>query len=194
VTGSGASAVILAGGRSSRFGRDKLVEPVDGRPLVEYAIDAVRPLTDDIVVVTAPDSALDLPAGLAVVHDPVAFEGPLVGLRAGLLVVRHARVLVIGGDMPAVVGAVATMMLARLADPSIAAVVLELEGRPRPLPLAVRRDPALDRTARLIESGERRLWKLVEVLEARVVGAAAWRRLDPDGSSLRDIDTPADLD
>ena len=37
------AAIVLAGGRSSRFGRDKLAEPVDGRPLLDHAIDAVRP-------------------------------------------------------------------------------------------------------------------------------------------------------
>ncbi|MGH2474787.1 MAG: NTP transferase domain-containing protein, partial [Candidatus Limnocylindrales bacterium] len=28
-------AIVLAGGRSSRFGRDKLAEPMDGRPLLD---------------------------------------------------------------------------------------------------------------------------------------------------------------
>ena len=38
------TGLVLAGGRSSRFGRDKLAEPIDGRPLLWHAIDAVRPL------------------------------------------------------------------------------------------------------------------------------------------------------
>jgi molybdopterin-guanine dinucleotide biosynthesis protein A len=38
------SVAILAGGRSSRFGRDKLAEPIDGQPLLSRVIDAVRPI------------------------------------------------------------------------------------------------------------------------------------------------------
>ena len=48
------SAVILAGGRSSRFGRDKLAEPIDGRTLLRHVIDAVRPLATETIVVAAP--------------------------------------------------------------------------------------------------------------------------------------------
>ena len=35
------SAIVLAGGASTRFGRDKLAEPVDGRPLLHHAAEAV---------------------------------------------------------------------------------------------------------------------------------------------------------
>ena len=83
VTDPRVSVVILAGGRSSRFGRDKLAEPVDGRPLLRHAIDAVRPIATEIVVVAAPDATPDVPADVRVVHDPVAFEGPLAGARRG---------------------------------------------------------------------------------------------------------------
>ena len=34
-------AIVLAGGRSSRFGRDKLAESIDGRPLLDRAVEAV---------------------------------------------------------------------------------------------------------------------------------------------------------
>ena len=56
-------AIVLAGGRSSRFGRDKLAEIVDGRPLLDHAIDAVRAVATDIVVVVAPGANLARAAG-----------------------------------------------------------------------------------------------------------------------------------
>jgi molybdopterin-guanine dinucleotide biosynthesis protein A len=185
------SVVILAGGRSSRFGRDKLAEPIDGRPLLTRAIDAVRPLATEILVVTRPDAAPVVADDVRIVHDPIAFEGPLVGAGAGILAASESVVLLVAGDMPDLVGAVLGSMVHVLGSDD--AVVLEHDGRARPLPMAVRRDPALAAIDGLVVQGERRLRALIEVLRTRTIAETAWRALDPDGATLRDIDTEADL-
>ena len=46
---------------------------------------------------------------------------------------------------------------------------------------------------RLIHDGERRLRALTGTLTTRVIPESTWRTLDPNGLTLRDIDTPADL-
>ena len=95
--------------------------------------------------------------------------------------------------MPTLVGAVVDSMLVALDAPGVDAVVLEHDGRARPLPIALRRDPALAAADRLLADGERRLRALVEALETTVIPEATWRALDPYGMTVRDIDTPADL-
>jgi molybdopterin-guanine dinucleotide biosynthesis protein A len=187
------TAIVLAGGRSSRFGRDKLAEPIDGRPLLDHAIEAVRPHATEILVVGAPGATPNLPTSATLVHDPVAFEGPLAGLRAGLHAATEPVVLVVGGDMPSLVGAVIESMLAALEMPGIDAVVLEHDGRARPLPLVLRREPGLEAADRLYGDGERRLRALPEALATRSIPESTWRAADPDARTLRDIDTPADL-
>jgi molybdopterin-guanine dinucleotide biosynthesis protein A len=193
MTRSDVTAIVLAGGRSSRFGRDKLAEPIDGRPLLEHAIEAVRPLASRILVVVAPDAVLPVPAGIAIVHDPTPFEGPLAGLLAGLGAATHPVVLATGGDTPDLVVDVVASMLAALDSAAVDAVVLEHDGRARPLPIVLRRKPALAAAGTLYAQGERRLRALTDVLATHVVPEAAWRSLDPDAVTLRDIDTPADL-
>ncbi len=187
------TGLVLAGGRSSRFGRNKLAERIDGRTLLDSAIDGVTPASTEILVIAAPDAAPDLPAGARLVHDPVAFEGPLAGVAAGLRAARESIVLVVGGDMPTLVGAVMASMLAALDERRVEAAVLEHEGVPRPLPIALRRDPALAAADILLADGERRLRALTEALETTVIPEATWRALDPYGMTVRDIDTPADL-
>ncbi len=191
MTDSRVSVVILAGGRSSRFGRDKLAEPVRGRPLLRHAIDAVRPLASEVVVVAAPDATPDLPADVRIVHDPVAFEGPLSGARTGIAAATESVVVIVGGDMPDLVAAVLASMIGAL--DGFDAVVLEHDGRPRPLPMVVRRDPALAAADRLLADGERRLRALVETLPTHVLTESTWHSLDPNARTLRDIDTQADL-
>jgi molybdopterin-guanine dinucleotide biosynthesis protein A len=187
------TALVLAGGRSSRFGRDKLAEPVDGRRLLEHAVAAVHELASGILVVAAPGADPALPEGTTLVRDPVAFQGPLAGVLAGLRAATDPVVLVVGGDMPSLVGPVLESMLAALDAAGVEAVVLDHEGRPRPLPLVLRRDPALATAQRLYVGGERRLRALPEALATHVIAEATWRALDPDARTVRDIDTRGDL-
>jgi molybdopterin-guanine dinucleotide biosynthesis protein A len=187
------TAIVLAGGRSSRFGRDKLAEPVAGRTLLQHAIEGVRAFATDVLVVAAPAASPDVPAGIRVVHDPRPFEGPLAGLRAGLTSADTDVVLVTAGDMPDLAPAVAEALLAALDAPETEAVLLRHDGRSRPLPMALRRQPALAAAAALVAAGERRLGALPEALRHQVIEEADWRPLDPDGRTLEDVDTPEDL-
>jgi len=193
VTDRGPSAIVLAGGRSVRFGRDKLAEPIDGRPLLEHAIAAVAAYADEVLVVAAPGVDLTLPDGVILVHDPVAHEGPLVGLLAGLRAARGPVAIVVGGDMPTLVGPVLELLLAGLGDARVDAVVLEHDGRARPLPMAVRVAVALAVAERLTDAGERRLRALTVALPTRIVPEGTWRAIDPDARTVRDVDVPADL-
>ncbi len=187
-------AIVLAGGRSSRFGRDKLAEPIDGRPLLHHAIDAVRTVATDIVVVAAPDADPALPEGVRLARDAVAFEGPLAGVATGLAGLDPAvdRVIVVAGDMPNLAPAVLKRLIATL-GPSVDAATLELDNRFVPLPMALRVAAAAQTAQRLLSDGERRLRALPEALGTRVIPEATWREDDPDRATLRDIDTPADL-
>ena len=187
------TAIVLAGGRSSRFGRDKLVEPIDGRPLLDHAIEAVRPVAGHILVVVPPGAAPALPTGTTLVRDPTPFEGPLAGLLAGLRAADDPVVLAVGGDTPDLVVAVVESMLEALDSTGADAVVLEHDGRARPLPVVLRREPAVAAATALYERGERRLRALTETLATSVIPETTWRALDPDALTLRDIDTPADL-
>lgn len=187
------SAIVLAGGRSRRFGRDKLIEQIDGRTLLEHAIASVGPVAVETIAVAAPDEPRNVPDGTILVRDPSSFEGPLVGLLTGLRAATQPVALVVGGDMPTMVPWVLAALIDRLDDPTIDAVVLEDGGESRALPAAVRTAPAIAAAERLVAGGERRLRALFEALATAVIDEPTWRTLDPDGRTLRDVDTPADL-
>ena len=187
------AAVVLAGGRSSRFGRDKLAEPIDGRPMLDHVIERLRAVTSEIVVVAAAGAMPDIPSDVDLVTDDIPFEGPLAGLAVGLAAVDPGveRVIVVGGDMPTIVPAVLDRLVGAL-ERRQAAVLADGE-RARPLPLAVRRSAAATAAGRLLADGERRLRALLERLDVEVIPEERWREDDPAGDSLRDIDTPDDL-
>lgn len=187
------AAIVLAGGRSSRFGRDKLAEPIDSRPMLDHVIERVRAVATDIVVVGRPDGSAAVPDDVVRVDDDRPFEGPLAGLGGGLRALDPGleRVLVVGGDMPALVPAVLDRLIAALERHDGA--VLADDTRPRPLPMALRRAVASAAADRLLDAGERRLRALLDVLDIEVIPPAVWRPDDPDGETLWDVDVAADL-
>lgn len=206
------TAIVLAGGRSSRFGEDKLGVDVGGRSMLAATVAAVAPLADGVAV--AGPSLFDADLGdtpVALFRDREPFGGPLRGLAN---VLDHAiptpghLAVVVGGDMPAIVPAVLVRMLDILdVDPSVDAVLL---GRPderesavdagggahrrQALPLALRIDRAAAAAREAVAAGDRSLQALVDRLAHVELPAAAWLPLDPAGRTIFDVDTPADLD
>ena len=195
---------MLAGGRSVRFGRDKLSVPYRGRPLVHHAVAALGACCEEVLVVVAPgrdpaDPVID-PAAMAglvrgavrVVRDPAEGGGPLVGVRTGLEVASTDAALVVGGDMPDLMPAVLDDLLERLSIGHGAAVALDDGAGIRPLPAAVRTAPALDAARELLARGEGSLRALLGALDVIAVDREIWAPLDPEGATLRDVDVPAD--
>lgn len=201
----GVTGIVLGGGRSTRFGGDKLAALHRGRPLLHHAVQTVGGLCEAVVVVLAADRdrrdpvtdeaalAALVPGRLRVIRDPVEGEGPLAGLATGLGATTTEVALVAGGDMPDMVAAVLDDLLERLSIGSDDAVGLDDGGGIRPLPVALRVRPARAAARDLIASGERSLRSLLATLAALGVDRATWAAIDPAGATLRDVDTPDDL-
>jgi molybdopterin-guanine dinucleotide biosynthesis protein A len=197
MTARGVSAIVLAGGRSRRFGSDKLSAILDGRSLLDRSIDVVAGVADEVLVVLAPGDDRELPTADIEVHrvvDPERHGGPLVGLLAGLEQAGQPVVVLVGGDMPTMSEAVLDAMIrALIATHSADAIVLASRGDRPPLPAVIRTGAATTVARQLVADGERRLRGLFERLPARVLEETEWRPLDPAETTLRDIDRPADL-
>jgi molybdopterin-guanine dinucleotide biosynthesis protein A len=196
------TGIVLAGGRSTRFGGDKLAAEVDGRPLLHLAIDAVGEVVDEVVVVVGTDAAEpplppDPRVPVVVARDAVAGQGPLAGLAAGLAAASGPLALLVGGDQPALRPDLLRELLRRLTPeaggPRLDVVGLEEEGRLRPLPVALRVGTVGPAAAVALRGGTRSLVGLFGRLRAGTLSPAQWRQLDPAGDSLRDVDAPDDL-
>jgi molybdenum cofactor guanylyltransferase len=196
VTSSGVTGIVLAGGASRRFGRDKLGEELRGEPLLAHAVRRVGEVCPRVLVVGAPGRALPLPAGLAteVVRDEVEREGPLRATASALRAVETEWSVVVGGDMPDLRPPVLSALLALAADRDASGATLgEGEGL-RPLPCVLRTAPALRTAERLLAGGERRLRSLLGALRVEVLAEDDWLPMDPERRTLVDVDEPADLD
>ena len=209
----GVTGIVLAGGRSTRFGSDKLGAPFDGGTLLDAAIRSVAAVCDEVIVALSPEGAepavpVDLVVPVRFVRDVEEAGGPLAALPGALRDASAPLVLVVAGDTPHLPPDVARLLLGALADPGPArpglgfgrshsrtsAAALLVDGSFQPLPLALRREPAERAATRLLAGGENRLRVLLVNLGATGVPEVTWRAADPGGRALRDIDTPEDLD
>jgi molybdopterin-guanine dinucleotide biosynthesis protein A len=192
------SGIVLAGGRSSRFGTDKLAARYGDSTLLERAVSAVSAVASEVIVVVAPGDERRLPETTGPVRraiDPEPFGGPLVGLLAGLEAAREPIAIVGGGDMPTLGPEVLRLLIRRLlaSNGSRDAAILVQRGEMRPLPCAVRNGAATQAARRLLGDGERSLVALIRSMNGLYVAEGEWRPLDPTGATLADIDTPDDL-
>jgi molybdenum cofactor guanylyltransferase len=196
---AGVTAIVLAGGRASRFGADKLAAELDGESLLDRAIAAARGVADEVIVVGRSGSDLEVRH----VPDTEPFGGPLAGLAAGLEQAGGRLAVVMGGDMPRLAPDVLALMLARLDhDSSIQAVTLASPGRDEPtdaprrqvLPLALAVEAGRVAARAALATGDRSLVSLLDRLMRAELATAAWLPLDPEANTLLDVDTAADLE
>ncbi len=92
------TGVVLAGGKSSRMGRDKALIEIDGISLLQRSIDLLRPHTREILVIADPDRYA--PEHAVVVPDEHPGAGPLGGIITAMHKARYVRLLVLACDMP----------------------------------------------------------------------------------------------
>ncbi len=195
-TTGGTTGIVLAGGRSTRFGSDKLTAQYQGAPLLHGAVTRLAGVCDEVVVVLSPNGAeppLPSDARVRFTRDATEGEGPLAGLYTGLMAVRTELTLVAGGDMPDLQTAVLVEMLRVAQEDGVDAVVLADRERYRPLPCVLRMLEALDAAHTLLHLGGRRLRSMVEALHPIVIPEATWSAMDPARRTLFDVDEPGDL-
>jgi molybdopterin-guanine dinucleotide biosynthesis protein A len=191
------AGIALAGGRSRRFGRDKLAEEVDGRPLLHHAITRLLEVCDHLVVVLGADGhepVMPNDGRTTITRDPTPDEGPLRGLAAGLEIADATWAVVAGGDMPDLQPDVLREMLRASRETGAVAVALSDRGQGRPLPCVLRTGSAREAVTTLLEGGRRSLRELLGAVTTVVIDEPSWTALDPERRTLVDIDEPADVE
>ena len=169
------TAVVLAGGKSKRFGSDKLAAPLRGTTVLEHLLGSL-PSRWPVVVVGAERPTVR--QATWTVEDPPG-GGPLAGVQAGLAFVTTAFVVVVAGDMPYAGYTVRDLVAALGAQPPAVAGVVATDdaGHANPL-LAAYRTAAL--SGALPRPAHNRPAKLLLALPHNLVRVTGIPALDVD--------------
>ena len=183
-----ATAVVLAGGKSSRMGQPKSLLLFDGEPLIVHIVRALNQMFAETVIVAAPEQELpDLPAIL--VRDEVAYQGPVGGIHYGLKAASGKICFVTSCDVPFLNAALISHLTSRIANHDV--VVPYWENRFQPLHAAYRTS-VLSLLQEQLDRGELRPVYLFDKVRTRRIGEDEIRRFDPEGLSFFNMNTPDD--
>jgi molybdenum cofactor guanylyltransferase len=192
------SAIILAGGSSHGFDSDKGLLELNGKPLINHVIDAVKDIVDEIVVVT--DSQERADAYAKVVSSQVNFvidafesEGPLVGALTGLEAAGGEYSAILPFDSPFIVPEVLTLLfdccVGRAAD-----VPRSPDMECKPLHSVYHTKQALQAAKEAVAENELEVQAIVERLRGvRYMSTMVIEQLDPDLKTFFTVNTLLDL-
>ncbi|MBI5290088.1 MAG: molybdenum cofactor guanylyltransferase [Chloroflexi bacterium] len=186
-------AIIVAGGRSTRLGRDKASEPLLGRPLLQHVLDRIAGLVSEIVIVRAPGQvlpALETATPITVAEDDYPGKGPLGGIYTGLVRSSAERSLVVACDMPLLSRPLLQELLRRGSGCDVVMPVLEY---PEPLH-AVYARACIEPIRTRIEADQLKITNFLGAVRVCYMREGECRAFDPDLRSFLNTNTDEDLE
>jgi molybdopterin-guanine dinucleotide biosynthesis protein A len=188
---------ILAGGASSRMGRDKGLLDFGGVPLILHTARLMQPLVAEVTIVGSPGRYTKL--GLRAIADNAQTQdgpdrpgrGPLAGIAAALYATRSPWNLIVACDLPYLSAKWLDWLLSRARGSRCEAVIPRTDHGIEPLAAVYRRDcgaPIMTALAR----GVRKVSDAIDELRVELVYPREWRRIEPNELILRNMNAPRD--
>jgi molybdopterin-guanine dinucleotide biosynthesis protein A len=183
------TGVVLAGGRSSRYGKNKALAELDHVPLIERVLQVMGAIFHHVVMITnTPDEYAHLRIPMA--QDVIRGLGPLGGIYTGLKVIPDRTGFFVACDMPFLNPDLIRHMVAIRDDFDV--VVPRISGKIEALH-GVYGKRCLAGIEGLIRSGTYQIFRFFSSVSVRFVDEDEVRRWDPDLTSFLNINTPDEL-
>ena len=186
------TSIILAGGKSSRLGRNKALQAISGKSLIQWVVDRLTTVSTEIIIATAYGEKFPCssPTGIKTVADLYPGKGPLVGIYSGLIASSSSWAIVVGCDMPFL--SVGLLDYMSQISSTFDVVVPQTRAKVEPL-CAMYSKNCLASIHGLLEHDELRLSELLNMVKVRYIEEAEINRFDPEHLSFFNINTQADL-
>lgn len=178
------TGLILAGGRSERFGRDKALAELAGVPFVALVHAALAAHAGTMLIATGAE-ARRYPVPARIVLDGRPDAGPLAGLAAGLAAAETPWLLAAAVDLPYLTPAALRPLLTLSTDGADVIVALDADGRRQPT-------CALWRVATVAPAVRGRL-AADDLALSFLLDRLAVREEPVEGGALRNVNRPDDL-
>ena len=183
------TVAILAGGQSSRMGRDKSFVLLNARPMIEHVVRQVSALELPILVITN-DREHYQGLNLPLFSDILPNKGALGGIFTALTRSQSEATLCVACDMPYLNPVLLRHLLA--VSSGYDAVVPRVDGRPQGLH-AVYHQRCLPLMRHAIEQDRLKISDFLREIPVRFVEDAELRGFDPLLRSFVNLNTPQDL-
>ncbi|MHB8105580.1 MAG: molybdenum cofactor guanylyltransferase [Dehalococcoidales bacterium] len=188
------NCIILAGGKSTRFGHDKVLEKIGNTSLLEQVISHVDPICKDIIIVTAKGRTFAQLANrpkIKIISDIFPGQGSLGGIYTGLTTSESFYNLVVAADMPFLNESLLRYMI-KVAD-GYDFILPHINNMYEPLH-AIYSKNCINPSQSILEKGEKVIIKLFDFVKVRFVEAKEIDAFDPKHLSFFNVNTIADIE
>jgi len=192
------AAIILAGGVSKRFGQEKGLVTLNGKPLILHVTDKISSLVEEQVVVVSSQTQREkfsevLPSKFRVVVDSMQTRSPLIGALTGFENVKNRHALLLPCDTPFISKPVVSLMF-ELCPNKTAVIPRWPNGYIEPLQAVYAVGPAAQAVKEATAEGKRDMRSMVEKMRGiRYVSTLVLRQFDPQLLTFFNVNTPLDL-
>lgn len=185
------ASFVLAGGESSRMGRDKSVMGLNGVPLVVGAVRLAGSIAPGAAVIGAPERLAGL--GLTVIPDDYPGVGPLGGIATALRATGAPWNLILACDLPYLTEPWLDYLVQR-AVVSRLDVVLPMNDRGAEPLCAMYHKRCEPRIRAAIERGTRKVTDGLSGLRIETIAPAEWKAFDSDDLLFKNMNSPEDYE
>jgi molybdopterin-guanine dinucleotide biosynthesis protein A len=186
------TGIVFAGGLGTRLGGvKKALLEVGGRPIIERILDAIAPLSREVIVVDNDDS-LALVSGTRIVPDSETRAGVLTALHSGLSAADGELCVVVACDMPFLNPELLGWLVDLAEDCDV--VIPLTAGQMEPMHAVYRRKPCLEAIGEALARGDKRMISYLGAVRVREVSETELRARDPELRSFFNINTSEDLE
>jgi molybdopterin-guanine dinucleotide biosynthesis protein A len=192
----GVAGYVLAGGGSTRFGRDKARVEIGGMAMLARMIELLQHVTKQVKIVAVPGKYAEF--GVEIVLDRWPGEGPLGGIITALEDAAKSRGacewnLIVSCDMPFLTADWLQFLGERAAKSNAQVLLPHAVGGPEPLCACYRTDAA-EPLLQAFGSGIRKITDAQKHLTTEVLDEADWKRFDSAGRLFWNMNTAADYE
>ena len=146
--------LVLAGGKSKRFGQDKALFAFhEGISQLDYAIRLLDAFCERTIVSVSDSMSCFGIENSECIKDVPGVEGPIGGVMSGLIEAREKGLLVVACDMPLLEASLILRLLSQRDESRLATCYLATDGKPEPL-CAIYEPECLPVLERAIEEGQ----------------------------------------
>ena len=185
-----AQFAVLTGGKSSRFGENKLNHELDGKTILQQTVEKIDKRSDLPILIIGKNNPC---VSNVEFHKDIELGiGPLRGIYTALTYASAKYVFILAGDMPYIQKDLINFFMSHIICEKDVIIPIN-KGFYEPL-FAIYKKSLYDHFKNFLKNEQYKISNALNDLDKLEISENQWRKYDKNGASFHNINTKSDLD